>query len=192
MAGRKISAKNTILIAIIGGILIAIILVLGTIWTVFSARKDAENAAHSVSILYLDELAGRREQVVAANLSNRISDLETALAMMEPEDYSDTAHLREYQAKMKRYFVLEKFAFVDSTGIIYTASGTQNNISEYSFDYTSLSAPEISIFNLENLNKKVVIAYPVNRINCEGHTLVVCFMEIDMDEMLRGVSMHSE
>ena len=192
MAGRKISAKNTILIAIIGGILIAIILVLGTIWTVFSARKDAENAAHSVSILYLDELAGRREQVVAANLSNRISDLETALAMMEPEDYSDTVHLREYQAKMKRYFVLEKFAFVDSAGIIYTASGTQNNISEYSFDYTSLSAPEISIFNLENLNKKVVIAYPVNRINCEGHTLVVCFMEIDMDEMLRGVSMHSE
>ena len=41
------------------------------------------------------------------------------------------------------------------------------------------------------LDKKVVIAIPVD-IPFNGDTLKVCFMEIDMDEMLSGVSMESD
>ena len=60
--------KNTALIAIIGLVAVMVILLLGTLWTGRSARKDTEDAVRAVSLLYLDELAGRREQVVAENL----------------------------------------------------------------------------------------------------------------------------
>ena len=63
--------NNTTLIAFIGGIALILILVFGTIWTGQRARTDTESAVRSVSLLYLDELAGRREQVVADNLQDK-------------------------------------------------------------------------------------------------------------------------
>ncbi|MCR4838447.1 MAG: response regulator [Eubacterium sp.] len=44
------------------------ILIFGTLWMGSRAAKDSADAVHSVSLLYLDELAGRREQVVEKNL----------------------------------------------------------------------------------------------------------------------------
>ena len=183
--------SKTTIIAILGGILVVATVVLGTWWTGRSATRDATEAAHSVSLLYLDELAGRREQVVSSNLSNKIDVINVAIELMTPEDLSDKAHLEAYQDRMKRLYHLEKFAFIDSDGLIYTAVGFQTNVDDYQFDYKTLSKPEISILNLRSHDKKVDIAVPV-KIPFENKTLTVCFMEIDMDEMLSGVSMGSE
>lgn len=182
--------NRAIKIAIIGSILIALILVVSTLWMVQTAKRDNEIAVKTVSLLYLDELAGRREQVVNNNLQNRIRDLQTAVGLMTEEDLSDLTHLQAYQARMKQLYVLEMFAFVDENGLIYTSLGPQDNIDEYSFDYLTIEGPEISVFNLSSEDKKVIIAVPVN-IDFEVHKLMVCFMEIDMNEMLSGVSMAS-
>ena len=188
MDNRK---KTTTLTAILGGVVLVLILVFGSIWTGRSARTDTESAVHSVSLLYLDELAGRREQVVAGNMQEKIDVIETALDMMTEEDLSDPEHLQAYQAKMKKLFVLEKFAFVDTDGLIYTSLGTQTDIDQYQFDYLALEGPEISIKNLKSEDKKVIIAVPVH-MNFQGKEFVVCFMEIDMEEMLSGVSMAAQ
>ena len=60
--------NSTATIALIGSLILAIILVAGTMWMGSRARRDTEEAVRSVSLLYLDELAGRREQVVEDNL----------------------------------------------------------------------------------------------------------------------------
>ena len=182
--------NKTAKIAIIGSLIVAVILVLGTIWMGHSAREDTEQAVRSVSLLYLDELAGRREKVVESNLQNKIRDMNVAIELMTREDLSDMEHLQEYQSRMKSLYNLEKFAFVDTDGLIYTSQGTQTNIADYSFDYRTLSEAEISILNLESTEKQVVIAVPVE-IPFEGKMLRVCFMEIDMQVMLAGVSMDS-
>ena len=183
--------KNTAAVAVVGGLIVILVLVLGTIWMGQSARRDTETAVRSVSLLYLDELAGRREQVVAENLSDRISDMQTALELMTEDDLKDEAHRQAYQVKMKALFGLEKFAFVDIDGRIYTSVGVQDDIEEYRFDHLSLSGPEISVKNLRTPDKKVIIALPVDRMS-EGKHFIVCFMEIDMNEMLAGVSMQSQ
>ena len=188
MDNRK---KTTTMTAILGGVVLVLILVFGSIWTGRSARTDTESAVHSVSLLYLDELAGRREQVVAGNMQEKIDVIETALEMMTEDDLSDPEHLQAYQAKMKKLFVLEKFAFVDTDGLIYTSLGTQTDIDQYQFDYLALEGPEISIKNLKSEDKKVIIAVPVH-MNFQGKEFVVCFMEIDMEEMLSGVSMAAQ
>ena len=81
---------------VIGAVFITLTLVIGTIWTGQRARQDTEKAVNSVSLLYLDELAGRREQVVSSALQQNIDDLRTALELMTDEDFSDTAHLQAY------------------------------------------------------------------------------------------------
>ena len=183
--GRK---NYTATIAIIGSLILAIILVAGTMWMGARARRDTEEAVRSVSLLYLDELAGRREQVVEDNLQEKIQTIRVAIDLMTGEDISDKAHLEAYQTRMKQLYKLDNFAFVDTEGLIYTSTGTQSDIDEYDFDYRTLSEPEISVFHPESTEKRVIIAVPVS-IPFQGKTLSVCFMAIDMQKMLSGVSM---
>ena len=183
--------NNTTIISIAGGIIIALILVLGTLWMGHSARTDTANAVRTVSYLYLDELAGRREQVVSENLQDRITDMQTALDLLTPADLNSKESLEAYQSNMKVLFTLDRFAFVDTEGLIYSSTGYHNDIDEYPFDYRTIEGPEISIKNLDTAEKKVIIAMPVD-ISFNGKTLSVCFMEIDMKDMLSGVSMQAQ
>ena len=93
--------KGITLAASLGGLVLLFILVFGTMWTIDNSRKDTDSAVHSVSLLYLDELAGRREQVVSANLQEKINVIETALDMLTEEDLSDGTHLQAYQTRIK-------------------------------------------------------------------------------------------
>lgn len=189
MKGTK--TNNIRIVAIIGAVIVAMILIIGTILTGRSASRDTEKAVRNVSLLYLDELAGRREQVVASTLDDYISDLDVAIGLLTPDDLSSLEKLQAYQLRMKQLYALEKFAFVDEEGLIYTSRGTRTDIDQYAFDYQSLSEPEISVKNAEGENVKVVIATPTDRLPFEGHYLVVCFMEISMDQMLETISLQS-
>ncbi len=130
--------KGITLAALLGGVVLVLILVIGTIWTGRSARKDTESAVRSVSLLYLDELAGRREQVVAANIRQKIDVIETALDLITEEDLSDNAHLQAFQSRIKSLFNLERFAFFGADGLVYTAAGPRAEADQYHFDYTAL------------------------------------------------------
>ena len=189
---KRTRSMSTVTVAIVGSVFFVLVLTIGTILTGFMASRDTEKAVESVSLLYLDELAGRREQVVSANLNKKIEDMNIALELMEPDDLSDIEHLQAYQAKMKRIYKLEKFAFVDEDGLIYTSLGPQTNIDDYRFDYKTISEPEISILNLDTTEKKVIIAIPVENMSLDGKVFKACFMEIDMTVMLQGVSLTSE
>ena len=189
---KRIKNKTGLYIAVMGSILIVAILILGTYWSGQKARQDTEKAVTSVSKLYLDELAGRREQVVASLLERNIGNMQTAVSLLTNDDLSDTAHLQAYQQRMKQLYTLEKFAFVDTNGLIYTANGTMNDIEKYSFDYNNISEPEISVSDNGSGSKSVIIAVPVDRLLFDGQTLTVCFMEIDMNTMLKGVSLQSD
>ena len=188
----KNKKKNAgILAAVISIIALGLVFIAGTVIMGQNSRKDTERAVRSVSMLYLSELAGRREQVVSNNLKDRIQDMETAIDLLSDRDLKDKSSLEAYQTVMKRQFRLERFAFVDSEGLIYTSTGIQTDIDSYPFDYRTLSGPEISILNLESVDRKVIIATPVD-IPFGEVQLVACFMQIDMQEMLSGVSMQSQ
>ena len=190
---EKPKKKNSIApIAIAGAVIVALILLLGTILIGQNAKKGTETAVHAVSLLYLDELAGRREQVVSNNLKDKTEVIRVAVSLMSEDDLSDMAHLQAYQARMKQLFRLEKFAFVDQNGLIYTSKGTQTNIADYGFDYKTLSEPSISVLNPTAEDKQAVIAVPIEPLAFGGEKLTVCFMEISMQELLAGVSMNSQ
>ena len=187
----NIKRRGIILAASLGSAFLVFILVFGTVWMGNIARNDTETAVRSVSLLYLDELAGRREQVVSANMQEKINVIETALDMLTEEDLSDGAHLQAYQTRIKRLFNLERFAFVGTDGLIYTSTGPRADMDLYHIDYNALNGPEIMVENLDSEDKKVIIAVPT-RLRFSDTELLACFMQIDMDEMLAGVSMDAQ
>ena len=186
--------NNIMRIAVIGGIIVLAIMIIGTFWSIRSASRDTDEAVHSVSNLYLNELAGRREQVVEDNLKDNINVIGIAVDLMTEDDLSDLAHMQAYQSRIKALFNLDRFAFVDDDGLIYMAQGTVEDIDQYAFDYKTLSEPEVSVKNLDEAEKKAVIAVPIGDrgLSIEGKHLRVCFMEIDMKVMLQGVSMQTQ
>ena len=186
-----IRKRNTLLMTIIGFAAVTIILVIGTLWIGDLAKRDTESAVNSVSLLYLDELAGRREQVVSSALERNIKNMQTAVGLLTKDDLSDIEHLQAYQARMKKLYTLDKFAFVDTSGVIYTSLGTANDIDTYNIDPSGLSSPSITLKDAEGEKKKVIIAIPVENISVGDLKLVVCFMEIDINTMLEGVSLQS-
>ena len=188
---KGVNLKKIMAVAVIGSIVVAAILVLGMVWSGRSASRDTEQAVRNVSLLYLEELAGRREQVVASTLSDYISDLDVAVGLITPDDLSSTEKLQAYQLRMKQLYGLEKFAFVDENGLIYTSRGTRTDIDQYGFDYKTLSEPEISLKNENGEDIKVVVAMPTDQLSYGGQLLVVCFMEIDIQEMLDTISLRS-
>ena len=76
---NSVQNNRTTRIAAAGILLVVLMLIAGTLWTGRSAQKDTVEAARSVSRLYLDELAGRREQVVKNNINNNIRVIDVAL-----------------------------------------------------------------------------------------------------------------
>ena len=73
---------GTATITLIGVIVFAVVVLIGTMWTVRSANRDTGKAVRMVSTLYLDELAGRREQVVESNLQEKINVIRVATGLM--------------------------------------------------------------------------------------------------------------
>ena len=188
---NKIGKNSVIQAAVLGSLLVAAVLIMGTYWMGKSASRDTEKAVHNVSFLYLDELAGRREQVVASKLEDYINDIKVTVGLLEKDDLSSLENLQRYQARMKALYNLEKFAFVDENGLIYTSMGSRTDIDNYDFDPNSISEPEVSVKSSNGSGKKVIIAVPVDRLPFEGQTLVACFMEIGMEEFLDAFSLQS-
>ena len=173
--------KNSLLkAAIVGSVIVALILILGTFLNGKSSGEDTEQAVRTVSLMYLDELAGRREQVVASAFNDYINNMTHALEFMTKEDLSSIENFQKYQVKVKHLYGFEKFAFVTNDGLIYTSMGTRNDIGVYQFDYQNMSDTTTFIKNLDSNNKKLVIAMPVDNLPFEGKYLVACFMELDM------------
>ena len=186
---EKLQKKGLQRIAVVGAVIIVILLAIGTVWLGRAATSDTQTAVRTVNLIYLDELAGRREQVVASTLANYIDNLDVAIGLLGISDLADTEHLQAYQARMKQLYGLERFAFVDSNGLIYTSRGTRTDIDQYNFDYNNLYEPHISIKNVDSNNKKIIVAVPVDHLPFEGKSLVACFMEIDMNRMLGNISL---
>lgn len=189
---NKTKREKTYWPIIVGSLLVALVMLLGTVWTGRAANDSMQEAVRSVSLMYLDELAGRREQVIASNLQDNINNISSGISLMDEIDLTDSEHLRSYQRRMKKAFGLERFAFIDENGKVYTSRGTEADASGYTFDYRTLSKPEISLIEEGETGRSVIIAVPINPIQFNGQNLSVCFTQISLDKLMDGMSIAAE
>ncbi len=188
---RKRQLKNTAAYAVAGGIVIAAILLITTIWVSNSARVGTDQAVNRVSGFYLEELAGRRAQVVSEELKNNFSYIENALAIMDESHLKSQETLRRFLGRVKKLYGVNRFALVDENGIVYTEHSTTSGLSRYGFLSEEVTEPVISTANLYGAKKQVILAVPVEQIFFQGVKMKVCFIQINIDEMLSSLTLQT-
>ena len=188
--GKK-QNRQTALFALWGGIVTAVILLVTAVWVSDRARAGTDQAVDRVSEFYLEELAGRRVQVVQEELKNNFSFIENALDILKPSDLESQDALRSFLGEMRKLYDVEKFAFVDENGIVYTRHSTASGLSRYSFLSEELTGPVISTANLYGAKKQVVFAVPVEGVVFQGAKIKVCFIQINIDNMLSSLTLQA-
>ena len=183
--------KQTVAFAIWGGIIVAVILLLTTVWVSNSARTGTKRAVSRVSEFYLEELAGRRAQVVSEELKNNFTYMENAINILEDTDLESQETLRNFLGRVKKLHDVDKFALVDENGIVYTEHSTTSGLSRYSFLSEELQEPVISTSNLYGAEKQVILAMPVENVNFQGARIKVCFVQINIDEMISSLTLQT-
>ena len=183
--------KQTVVFALLGGMFIAMILLLTTIWVTNSARTGTKLAVDQVSEFYLEELAWRRAQVVSEELKNSFLSMETALDILEEENLESQEALRLFLGRVKRLYNVEKFALVDEKGIVYTERSTTSGLSRYSFLSEELTEPVIHTSNLYGARKQVILASPVENVTFQGVKIKACFIQLNIDEMLSSLTLQT-
>lgn len=133
--------RQTVAFAIWGGLIIAAILLVTTIWVSNSARVGTNKAVNRVSQFYLEELAGRRAQVVSEELKDHFTYMKNALEVLDESDLESQETLRRFLGRVKRLYGVEKFALVDENGIVYAEHSTASGLSRYSFLAEELTEP---------------------------------------------------
>ena len=78
--------KRTISTAIVGGAIIAVLLILSTLWISQRGQSGTNDAVQSVSEMYLRELSARREQGISSRINDCVNNMNTALKFLTPND----------------------------------------------------------------------------------------------------------
>ncbi|MBR3745550.1 MAG: cache domain-containing protein, partial [Selenomonadaceae bacterium] len=181
---EKISAKNksggrTISVAIIGGAIIAVLLILSTLWINWIGQQATDEMVHSVSKVYLRELTDRREQGIASRINDNIANIKTALKILSPADLSNVENLSAYLGKMRTLYGVDQFALANANGQIFTPEGLAN-ADEYFFVREMIAEPKVF-----TQGKRVTIAVPVERLTFQGVPIKICFVQSEVKDLLK-------
>ena len=174
-----------------GGVVIAAILLITSVWMSDSARISTDRAVNRVSEFYLEELAGRRARVVSEELKNHFVQIEHILDIVDDSNLESQETLRTFLKKVKKIYGVDKLAIVDENGIVYTGHSTTSGLSRYSFLSEELKGPVINTSNLYGARKQVVLAVPIEGIYFQGSQIKVCFVQINIDEMLSSLTLQT-
>ena len=73
------------LVTVIGALVVILIVTGATLWMSSGARSATDQAVDMVSDFYLEELAGRRSQVVSRFFETKADQMERAVSLMSPQ-----------------------------------------------------------------------------------------------------------
>ena len=178
-------------VAIIGAIVISATLVFTTIWIGRKTSQDTNHAVNAVSEFYLHELTDRREQVVSATLNTAFKQIHSAVEIMEEKDLDSVQSLRNYLLRVKTICDWEVFALVDENDTIYRSLTTEHEVSNYPFLDVAITKPTVFTTDVDSSNPKIFLASPLTGVSFQGIPLKLCFMQLDLQQMLSGISLQS-
>ena len=178
--------KRTISVAIVGGAIIAVLLIFSTLWINRSEHYATNAAVHSVSKVYLRELTDRREQGIVARINDSVENIRAALKILSPDDLQSVETLSAFLGRMKTIYGVEKFAFVNSAGVVFTSAGVEE-LGKYSFANEMIIKPKI--FTEEN--KTVAVVVPVENVTFQNTPIKFCFIQANIQDLLKEILMQT-
>ena len=118
--------RSISLTAVIGSILVLLVVTAAAVWTAAGTRTAADHAAFAVSEFYLEELAGRRSEIVTSFLETKAQQIERAVSLLNPKILESQETLRKYIGNVEAIQGMGLFALVDEDNVVYTEFSTYN------------------------------------------------------------------
>ena len=173
------------LTAVIGALLLAILLAGLALWVTGGAAVSTEQAVDRLSDFYLQELAGRRSQVVSSMIDTNIEQMQRAMNAVTEDDLASEASLRSFIGKIETLYDLDLFAVVDEADVVYCRYATYMGGSRYDFLSMDLSrsGPVISTVHQYGGTKKICIVIPLSGLTFMDRELKACFVQTDIEEL---------
>ena len=176
------SGGRTISVAIAGGAIIAVLLILSTWWISRSEQEITKDAVHSVSTVYLRELTDRREQGIASRIGDSINNMQSALKIISADNLASVASLSDFLGKVRTIYDVDQFALVDANGQIFTPAGHVPYTDEYFFTREMIAEPKVF-----TQGKIVTVAIPVDNLSFQGVPIKICFVQADANHLLKEI-----
>ena len=177
--------RSNLFPVLIGAVIVVLIVTAATLWMSAGARKATDDAVGKVSEFYLEELAGRRSQVVTRFFETKADQMQRALALMTQEDLSSQQALRSFIGRVEALDGLELFAVADEDNVVYTEHTTYMGGSRYAFLSDELSRIRTITTNATyGGGKDICLSLPVRDRVFNGKKLKTCFIEINMDDIV--------
>ena len=178
---------------LIGAVIVVLIVTAATFWMSAGARKATDDAVEKVSEFYLEELAGRRSQVVTRFLETKADQMQRAMALMTQEDLSSQKALRAFIGRVEALYGLELFAVVDEDNVVYTEHTTYMGGSRYAFLSDELSQIRTITTNATyGGGKEICLSLPITDRAFHGKKLKTCFIEISMDDIVSMLAFNTQ
>lgn len=181
------------LVTVIGALVVILIVTGATLWMSSGARSATDQAVDMVSDFYLEELAGRRSQVVSRFFETKADQMERAVSLMSPQLLASQDTLREYIGNVKLFHGLSLFALVDEDDIVYTDHSTYMGGSRYAFLADDQAGKKtITTASTYGAGKQICLAIPVQDRFFMGKKLKTCFIEINMEDIVSILAFNAE
>ena len=182
---------NGVTIGIVCIIVIALVLLYTSFRNSRLSELSADEAVHSISEFYLEELAQRRAQTIASRLDQAAMNMNKVFDFAKKEKYEDQDDLRSFLQMVKALYGYDKMGVVDEDEILYTEHATISGISRYSFLEEKIKKPTVYTANLYGARKQMILAMPVSGIKVGNKKIKLCFIQLNLSQMLEEIAQES-
>ncbi len=169
-----------------------ILLLFMSLKTANTTQGVTDKAIDKLSEFYIQEIAKNRVSLVSNELDKKYSYVNNALSVISQRDLESPKTLRTYLGNMKKLYGMDTFALVDENGLVYTSHYTCSGKTRYPFLTEKITKPIYSTVLNYGGEKKLFLAVPVSGIYFNNSKITACFVEINIDQMMRAMTYRHE
>ncbi len=166
--------EKTAVFAVCGAVVVAVILLITSMWFSNSVGEETNWAVNQVSEFYLEELAGRRADLISRELRDQIEHMANTLDVVEDNDLESKKTLCNFLGKAAKLYEVDTFALIDEKGTVYTQDGAVPEFGVYSFLDEEIKEPVVRTLKLDGANNQVILAIPVEDMIFQDDNDVYC------------------
>ena len=173
-------------------VLLLILLLIMSLRTADTTQEVTDKAIDKISHFYIEEIAKSRTSLISDELDKKYNYVNNALDVISQKDLESPKALRSFLGKMRKLYNMDTFALVDENGLVYTSHSTCSGKTRYPFLAKAITEPIYSTVLNYGGDKQLFLAVPVSGIYFNNSKITACFVEIDINQMMRSMAYRYE
>ena len=189
----RITKKNFILTAVVGGFILIIMIISNVILSSRQTVSATNEAVSEVSSFYLEAMADRRSKMITNLIDSNFEHMEKAVAYIHNEKLGSEEELRATLGNIKALLSLDRFALVDEDKIVHTQYTTYTGGSRHDFlSDDKMDEKSVSTVSIYGSAKQLCLAAPTPDLMIAGKRYKASFVQIDIGEIVNLLAFEDE